>query len=113
MIEAMACGTPVVGWRRGSGQVPRRGDWFIVDTVDEAVRSASMRRSRRCQSPPGAIPQAAWRATISRSTARGVARSIQPTTPYLVDNAATGRLWGAAIPDQAGATSQLDDVVPR
>ena len=39
MIEALACGTPVIGWRRGS--VPEVLDegrtGFIVDSVDEAV----------------------------------------------------------------------------
>jgi glycosyltransferase involved in cell wall biosynthesis len=39
MIEAMACGTPVIGWRRGS--VPEVVDegvtGFVVDAIDEAV----------------------------------------------------------------------------
>ena len=41
MIEALACGTPVIAWRNGS--VPeiiedgRTG--FIVDTMDEAVKA--------------------------------------------------------------------------
>ena len=42
MIEAMACGTPVLGFRRGS--VPEiiddRVTGRIVDTVDEAIRAA-------------------------------------------------------------------------
>ena len=42
MIEAMACGTPVLGFRRGS--VPEIIDDHItgriVDTVDEAIRAA-------------------------------------------------------------------------
>jgi glycosyltransferase involved in cell wall biosynthesis len=41
MIEAMACGTPVLGFRRGS--VPEiindRITGRIVDTVDEAIRA--------------------------------------------------------------------------
>ena len=41
MIEAMACGTPTIAWRRGS--VPEVIDdgvtGFIVDTVDDAVRA--------------------------------------------------------------------------
>ena len=41
MIEAMACGTPTIAWRRGS--VPEVIDegvtGFIVDSVDEAVRA--------------------------------------------------------------------------
>jgi glycosyltransferase involved in cell wall biosynthesis len=41
MIEAMACGTPVVAWRNGS--VPEVIDdgitGFVVDTMDDAVRA--------------------------------------------------------------------------
>jgi glycosyltransferase involved in cell wall biosynthesis len=42
MIEALACGTPVVAWRRGSvPEVLRHGKTgFIVDTIDEAVSAA-------------------------------------------------------------------------
>jgi glycosyltransferase involved in cell wall biosynthesis len=41
MIESMACGTPVIGWRRGSvPEVLEDGvTGFIVDTVEEAVRA--------------------------------------------------------------------------
>jgi glycosyltransferase involved in cell wall biosynthesis len=51
MIEAMACGTPVLGFRRGS--VPEIIDDHItgriVDTVDEAIRAApeAIRLDRR------------------------------------------------------------------
>ena len=41
MIEAMACGTPVIGWRRGS--IPEVVDdgytGFVVDDIDAAVRA--------------------------------------------------------------------------
>lgn len=39
MIEAMACGTPVIGWRNGSvPEVIRDGvNGFVVSSVDEAV----------------------------------------------------------------------------
>ena len=41
MIEAMACGTPTIAWRRGS--VPEVIDHgvtgFVVDSVDDAVRA--------------------------------------------------------------------------
>jgi glycosyltransferase involved in cell wall biosynthesis len=41
MIEAMACGTPIIGWRNGSvPEVVTDGvTGFVVDTVDEAVRA--------------------------------------------------------------------------
>src|SRR5262249_18778457 len=56
MIEAMACGTPVIAWRNGS--VPEVIDegvtGFIVDSVEEAVRAV------------GRVPQ------LSRHTCREV-----------------------------------------
>ena len=46
MIEAMACGTPVIAYRRGS--VPEVIDegitGFVVDSVDEAVCAISRAR---------------------------------------------------------------------
>src|SRR5215468_6475939 len=41
MIEAMACGTPVIAWRNGSvPEVIEDGvTGFIVDSVEEAVRA--------------------------------------------------------------------------
>ena len=46
MIEAMACGTPVVAWRRGSvAEVVEDGvTGFVVDTFEDAV--AAVRRAR-------------------------------------------------------------------
>jgi glycosyltransferase involved in cell wall biosynthesis len=42
MIEALACGTPVIAWRRGSvPEVLEDGvTGYIVDSVDEAVTAA-------------------------------------------------------------------------
>jgi glycosyltransferase involved in cell wall biosynthesis len=41
MIESLACGTPVIGWRNGS--VPELIDdgstGFVVESLDEAVRA--------------------------------------------------------------------------
>jgi glycosyltransferase involved in cell wall biosynthesis len=56
MIEAMACGTPVIAWRRGSvPEVIEDGvTGFIVDDIDEAVRAVrkcgelDRARIRRC-----------------------------------------------------------------
>jgi glycosyltransferase involved in cell wall biosynthesis len=44
MIEAMACGTPVIAWRRGAvPEVIEHGvTGFIVDDVDEAVRAVRL-----------------------------------------------------------------------
>jgi glycosyltransferase involved in cell wall biosynthesis len=51
IVEAMACGTPVVARRRGSmAEIIRQGEnGFLVDTVDEAVTAvrASMALDRR------------------------------------------------------------------
>ena len=43
MIEAMACGTPVVAWRRGSvPEVLEEGvTGFLVESIDEAVAAAA------------------------------------------------------------------------
>jgi len=43
MIEALACGTPVIAYRRGSvPEVITHGvDGFVVDTVDDAVKAAA------------------------------------------------------------------------
>ena len=52
VIEAMACGTPVIAWRHGSMPelIADSINGFVVDTVDEAVsavrRCASLSRSR-------------------------------------------------------------------
>ncbi len=46
MIEAFACGTPVIAYRRGSvPEVMRNGtSGFIVDSIDEAVRAVGRLR---------------------------------------------------------------------
>ena len=57
VVEAMACGTPVVARRRGSmGEIVRHGEsGFLVDTQDEAV--AAVHAS-------GALDRAAVRASV-------------------------------------------------
>jgi glycosyltransferase involved in cell wall biosynthesis len=47
MIEAMACGTPVIAWRKGSvPEVVEEGaTGFVVDSMDEAT--AAFRRLER------------------------------------------------------------------
>jgi len=49
MIEAMACGTPVIGWRNGSvPEVIRHGvNGFVVSSMDEAVECVAMLSSLR------------------------------------------------------------------
>ncbi len=48
LIEAMACGTPVIAWRCGSvAEIVEDGKTgFIVDSEDEAVRAVRCRRER-------------------------------------------------------------------
>jgi glycosyltransferase involved in cell wall biosynthesis len=43
MIESLACGTPVIGWRNGSvPELIRDGrTGFVVETVDEAIRAVN------------------------------------------------------------------------
>jgi glycosyltransferase involved in cell wall biosynthesis len=42
MIEAMSCGTPVIGWRKGAApEVITEGvTGFIVNSIEEAVQAA-------------------------------------------------------------------------
>jgi glycosyltransferase involved in cell wall biosynthesis len=49
MIEAMACGTPVLAFRNGSvSEIIDQGvTGAIVDTMDEAVRMLGVNRPRR------------------------------------------------------------------
>jgi len=68
MIEAMAAGTPVIAWRRGStAEVIEPGrSGFLVDTVDEAVAAVEA---------SGAIPRREVRAAFeARFTAERMAR---------------------------------------
>jgi glycosyltransferase involved in cell wall biosynthesis len=68
MIEAMACGTPVVAWRRGSvPEVLEDGlTGFVVDSLDEAV-AATIRAAD--------LPRAGCRAEFERRfTAERMAR---------------------------------------
>jgi glycosyltransferase involved in cell wall biosynthesis len=46
-IEAMACGTPVIAWRRGSvPEIIRHGETgFLVDGMDEAIAAVDEVRS--------------------------------------------------------------------
>jgi glycosyltransferase involved in cell wall biosynthesis len=48
-IEAMACGTPIIGWRSGSvpGVIEHGQTGFIVDGLDEAVAAVEKARTLR------------------------------------------------------------------
>ena len=77
MIEAMACGTPVVAFRCGSvPEVMRDGvSGYVVDTIDEAVRGHRRApwscRGRGCApTSTSGSRRRAWRRTTSRSTRR-------------------------------------------
>ena len=72
MIEAMACGTPVIAYNRGS--VPEIIDdgvtGFIVEDETSAVAAVDRLselepRRRSDSSSKRASPRAAWRSTIS------------------------------------------------
>jgi glycosyltransferase involved in cell wall biosynthesis len=69
MIEAMACGTPVIAFRHGSvPEIIEEGkSGFIVDSVDQAVEAVSR---------AGALSRAAVRAEFDRRfTVAGMARN--------------------------------------
>ena len=91
MIEAMACGTPVIAFAAGS--VPEVIDdgvtGFIVDTVEEAAAAVVARRridraEVRAGASSAASPPNGWRATMSSSIA-GCCR-VQRTHPRLARN---------------------------
>ena len=84
MIEAMACGTPVVAWRRGSvPEVIEEGvTGFMVDGIDEAVRAVG--RAAR-------LDRSRCRAEFeARFTAERMARDYVEVYRGLVGQAATG-----------------------
>jgi len=76
MIEAMACGTPVIAWR--SGSVPEVIDeartGFMVRSIEEAIEAIAKVENLTGPSfvPPskGALPRTAWRGTMWLSTRR-------------------------------------------
>ena len=52
MIEALACGTPVIAWRNGSvPEIIEHGvTGFVVDSVDEAITCVGrISEIRRCR----------------------------------------------------------------
>ena len=87
MIEAMACGTPVLAFRRGS--VPEVIDdgvtGYIVDTEDEAIRQLPQVLAldrRACAGASRSVsPPRAWRRITFRSIVRsceGLCQSAMP-----------------------------------
>jgi glycosyltransferase involved in cell wall biosynthesis len=82
MIEAMACGTPVIAWRRGSvPEVMQDGvTGFVVESIEEAVEAvghvAARTGATAGASLKSASPTAAWPRTMWRST--GVCSSGSP-----------------------------------
>ena len=75
MIEAMACGTPVIAYRRGSVPeiIEENVSGFLVDTIDEAVmavrRVASLDRATVRDHSSAALPSNGWLVIMSTSTA--------------------------------------------
>jgi hypothetical protein len=76
MIEAMACGTPVIALRCGS--VPEVIDegitGFIVNDLDEAVKCVETRR----QLPPQAPPREVLATLLGRAHVAGLLRRVSP-----------------------------------
>ena len=75
MIEAMACGTPVIAFNRGS--VPEIVDegvtGFVVEDVNGAIgavdRLGHLSREKSVASSRSGLPRGAWRRIIWRSIA--------------------------------------------
>ena len=90
MIEAMACGTPVVAWRRGSvPEVLEDGvTGFLVDSVDDAVAAARQ---------AALLPRAQCRAVFEhRFTAERMARDYVSVYEQLAGTRSSVNKWTAA-----------------
>ena len=86
MIEALACGTPVIAWRRGSTpEILEHGiTGFIVQSMDEAVQAV-----RRI----GEIDRRASRASFdTRFTSSRMARDYLDVYRQLTSPAADARI---------------------
>ena len=91
MIEALACGTPVIAWRRGSvPEVVEDGvTGYVVDSIDDAVEARGRARiasiGRRAGGPsnggstPGAWPPTT--STVYRRVAAAGRRGPAGVTP--------------------------------
>ena len=95
-IEAMACGTPVIGWRRGS--VPEVIDegvtGFMVEDIDEAVAAVHKARSLSRQAVRERFEQ---RFTIER-VANDYVRVYQSLAAEPIQIASGGGAWRGAEP---------------
>ena len=82
MIEAMACGTPVIAYRRGSVPevIEENVSGFVVDTIDEAV--TAVRQNRRLGSHQSTRRV---RASLHRRTNGARLRPDLPTTSRMAD----------------------------
>ena len=118
MIEAMACGTPVIAWRCGSvPEVVEDGvTGFIVDTLDEAVAAVhAVRRARprarpRARSSGASRPQAMARrysaallAALRASTAPRSASARPRERPTTSPAAAARRTTRGRLPPARAA----------
>jgi glycosyltransferase involved in cell wall biosynthesis len=92
MIEAMACGTPVIGFDRGSvSEVITDGlNGFVVNTVEEAVRAVGQLES---------IDRTAVRETFERRfSVEVMARNYETAYRVVTGTAAVDGRAGAATP---------------
>ena len=104
MIEAMACGTPVIAFNRGSvPEIIEDGvTGFIVE--DEAEAVAAIRRLRICPAPvrrasSSGSPPSAWPRTISRCIASWRAQPPRAARGALgLSDLAVLRPWDAGRP---------------
>jgi glycosyltransferase involved in cell wall biosynthesis len=105
LIEAMACGTPIVAWNRGSvPEIVEHGrSGFLVDSVDDAVAAVDASHS---------LPRAeVRRAFEERFTVERMAANHLALYKTLADDPLTPRWRGRdVVPAKAGATGHREAV---
>ena len=121
MIEAMACGTPVIAFKRGSvSEILEHGtSGFIVDTIEQAAAAA-----RQISSVDRAKVRAAFEhrftvermahdyVEIYRTFAEPLAEAgpVNPLKSKLLPSRATPKLAGEFVPTGAGNASRRESI---
>ena len=102
MIEAMACGTPVVAFRCGSvPEVMRDGvSGFVVDTLDEAVAATA----RAVELPRAGVPRLLRGALLGAADGGGLRRGLRGADAERAPRPRAGRhaAFGLAAIDADG-----------
>ena len=130
VIEAMACGTPVIAWDNGA--MPEIIDEGVTGFIVRLDRARRSRRSSACReldrdagaarSSSSASPRRAWSTTMRRSTRAWPTQSAGPRAVTLAgeklnldwpEQVTAWRMLDERQLDPAVALTTLDDAAPR